>query len=520
MLQTEQSKKETAEETTEDTDMSRASEPHSTSEPTVAAGLRSGEWTDNLAVQGIANILNINIRVINTITPDWIHDIHPRQRKSDNTITIGLMGELHYVALENVSTETERSESEAARKRKEMAEEEDRIAFDRTSKISLRLTQGKTFKNHRINAGLLKCPDNVQTMLRNDTAFRFLKNVRGSPAYWNTILLDLLAMVRQLGTPTWFLTLSAADMQWPEIIQSIAFQYRKTLTDDDMKNMQWEDKCKWLHCNPVTAARQFQHRLDLFFMEFIGGKANPIGKLQDYMIRTDFQARGSPHAHTILWIKDALKIDVNTDEEVISFIDKFQTCAIPEEEEDPDLRSLNVAEECRADDLKAKLRKVGSAFLNNREISAQEAVYRLMPMPLKKASRKVVFVNSAPKDKWVSILRPKRLLQEMDNNDENIFCTSPLDRYASRPNELENMCMAEFVQTLANTYTNTGKDATDEATDHIPDVLDGSDVNEAGEQEDEDAEAESRYPSHTTLQNGLITAPNFMPVFQQSLGKH
>ncbi|KAK4327750.1 hypothetical protein Pmani_001792 [Petrolisthes manimaculis] len=180
----------------------------------------------------------------------------------------------------------------------------------------------------------------------------------------------------------------------------------------------------------------------------------------------------------------------------------------------------NVAEECRADDLKAKLRKVGSAFLNNREISAQEAVYRLMPMPLKKASRKVVFVNSAPKDKWVSMLRPKRLLQEMDDNDENIFCTSPLDRYASRPNELENMCMAEFVQTLANTYTNTGKDATDEATDHIPDVLDGSDVNEAGEQEDEDAEAKSRSPSHTTLQNGLITASNFMPVFQQSLGKH
>jgi hypothetical protein len=40
----------------------------------------------------------------------------------------------------------------------------------------------------------------------------------------------------------------------------------------------------------VTASRQFKHRLDQFFIEFIGGKANPIGELQDYMIRIEFQA--------------------------------------------------------------------------------------------------------------------------------------------------------------------------------------------------------------------------------------
>jgi hypothetical protein len=79
--------------------------------------------------------------------------------------------------------------------------------------------------------------------------------------------------------------------------------------------------------------------LDQFFKEFIGGKANPIGELQDYMIHIKFQARGSPHAHTILWIKDAPKLYVNTDEEVISFIDKYQTCVIPDEE-NTNLRNL------------------------------------------------------------------------------------------------------------------------------------------------------------------------------------
>ena len=206
--------------------------------------------------------------------------------------------------------------------------------------ITLQQTCGQTFQNRTVNAGLVKSSDNLQAMTHTDTAFKFLKNVCGSPAYWRTVLLDLLAMVRQLGMPTWFLTLSAADMQWPEVIQSIAHQYGKVLTFDDVKAMPWEEKCKWLRSNPVTASRQFKHRLDQFFKEFIGGKAHPIGELQDYMIRIEFQARGSPHAHTILWIKDTPKLDVNTDEEVISFIDKYQTCVIPDEEDAANLRNL------------------------------------------------------------------------------------------------------------------------------------------------------------------------------------
>ncbi|XP_035700338.1 uncharacterized protein LOC118432825 [Branchiostoma floridae] len=205
--------------------------------------------------------------------------------------------------------------------------------------ISMRQTRGHTFQNKTINAGLMKNTDNVQAMLRTDMAFKFMRNIRGSPAYWNTVLLDLLAMVRQLGIPTWFLTLSAADMQWPEVIQSIAHQYGKTLTAEDIKNMPWEEKCSWLRYNPVTAARQFNHRLNVFFKEFIGGKANPIGELQDFMIRIEFQARGSPHAHTILWMKNAPKLNVNSDKDIIAFINKHQTCAIPDEEQS-DLRNL------------------------------------------------------------------------------------------------------------------------------------------------------------------------------------
>ena len=66
----------------------------------------------------------------------------------------------------------------------------------------------------------------------NDKAYRFLKNVRGSPPYYQRTFYDLLAMIRQLGTPTWFFTLSAADMKWPDMIQIIARQYGEHFSDE------------------------------------------------------------------------------------------------------------------------------------------------------------------------------------------------------------------------------------------------------------------------------------------------
>ena len=75
-----------------------------------------------------------------------------------------------------------------------------------------------------------------------------------------------------------------------------------------------------------------------FFRVFIGSKSCPIGELQDFMIRVEFQARGSPHAHTILWIKDAPKIGVNTDEEIAQFIDRYQSCSLPVD--DDEMREL------------------------------------------------------------------------------------------------------------------------------------------------------------------------------------
>ena len=194
----------------------------------------------------------------------------------------------------------------------------------KTLRESLLIFMRQTYQQHGNNpldVGFLRRMENVDRLVSSDYAFRFLKNTRGSPSFWHSVLLDLLAMVRQLGPPTWFLTLSAADMHWPEVIRSIALQYGVHLSDDDVKNLTWTEKASWIRKNPITASRMFVHRLSAFLRLVICDKSNPIGEIIDYMERTEFQNRGSPHGHLLLWVKNAPKFGVHSDHEVEKFID-------------------------------------------------------------------------------------------------------------------------------------------------------------------------------------------------------
>ncbi len=46
-------------------------------------------------------------------------------------------------------------------------------------------------------------------------------------------------MLRQLGTPTFFCTFSAAEMRWPEVITAIKAQQGETVNFDELD---WSEK--------------------------------------------------------------------------------------------------------------------------------------------------------------------------------------------------------------------------------------------------------------------------------------
>ena len=108
----------------------------------------------------------------------------------------------------------------------------------------------------------------------------------------------------------------------------------------------------------------------------------------------------------------------------------------------------SISEENKNDDIKTKLGKVGTGFLNNREVSAQEAAFRMLSLPLKKSTRVTVNINTSPIDKRVRLLKPTSVLQEMAGSDTNVFYNSLIDKYAARPDFLENVCLAEFAATF------------------------------------------------------------------------
>ena len=73
----------------------------------------------------------------------------------------------------------------------------------------------------------------------------------------------------------------------------------------------------------------FQHRLEAFFSQYLLSDAHPLGHITDYVIKNEFQMRGLPHAHCLLWVKNAPKIDKEPDNVVCAFIDKYITAVRP-----------------------------------------------------------------------------------------------------------------------------------------------------------------------------------------------
>ena len=467
----------------------------------------------------------------------------------------------------------------------------------------------------QITASQVKDKSFMSDNVRTDKAYRFLKNVRGSPPYYQRTFYDLLAMIRQLGTPTWFFTLSAADMKWPDMIQIIARQYGVSYSDEDVAALSFDEKSNWLRRNPVTAARHFQYRLNSFFRDVLKSKAKPLGEIVDYAIRVEFQSRGSPHAHCVLWVKDAPKYGVDSDEYVCAFIDQYVSCAIPPNDcklkelllmvqqhrhssyckrnkrcrfnfphppspstviarpcsdgemydkaqsvlskvrqvlpdcdpnatiddvltrasvdrdeyiealqvtkggnvvllkREPNEQNINnynpsvmlawqanmdiqyvldayacvmyvasyimkteksmgvllkqVAAEVRTDELRTQLRKIGSAFLDHREVSAQEAVYRLLSLPMRQLSRAVVFVDTNVKKDRIAVLKGRDAIDQLDGDDSDVFQKSLVDRYRHRPDQLQTMCLAEFAASYSTCYNKKNEEV---YNDELPDT--------------------------------------------------
>jgi hypothetical protein len=179
----------------------------------------------------------------------------------------------------------------------------------------------------KINAGNLRNAAYVESLVRKNEGYTFLKNLRGSPPYFQQAKKDLFAMIRQLGPATLFCSFSSAETKWVHLIRILGKVVdNKDYTDSEIKEMSWDKICELIQKEPVTCARHFDYSLRKFISSFLLGKEHPIGEIADYFYRVEQQSRGSCHAHFIIWIKDAPRYGYDSNEDVIKFIDKIITC--------------------------------------------------------------------------------------------------------------------------------------------------------------------------------------------------
>ncbi|CAF1551328.1 unnamed protein product [Adineta steineri] len=427
--------------------------------------------------------------------------------------------------------------------------------------------------------------DYVNGLVHNDDAFAFLRFDRSSPAFWELKKKELMAMNRQLECATMFLTLSAAETQWSELLVILTkVLENKVITLEEAQNLSYEKRCELIRQDPVTCVRYFEHKLKCLW-EILSAPRGPFQgyELVDKDVRTEFQVRGSPHVHALLWLKNAPKYDKNNPESIercVEFIDKLisvsyqptecseelislqrhkhsHTCkqhvngciicrfGIPyfpmsktmilepfsddeklskkEREEIKFLKKNNMNEEqyikmIRAGLKKAKvflkrapneirinaynpmimslhranmdiqyildpytclkycveyinksengiskllrevlnelkkgnhtvterLRVIANKFLNSSEISAQEAVYHILSIPLSVSSRSTVFINTNRPENRISMLKSDEILHELEPDSKHVFVEGLIDMYINRPDEMKDVCLADF----------------------------------------------------------------------------
>ena len=127
----------------------------------------------------------------------------------------------------------------------------------------------------------------IERLVARNNAFSFMSLVKGTPVYQKQFSFNVLVMVKQLGIPTFFLTLSCANLLWEELPHIINKLNDLGLSEEELKKLRYQERCYLLNKNPVVVARYFQHKVEVFFKEII--LDGTLEKTKYYAIRIVFQ---------------------------------------------------------------------------------------------------------------------------------------------------------------------------------------------------------------------------------------
>ncbi|KAJ0453945.1 putative helitron helicase-like domain-containing protein [Helianthus annuus] len=133
----------------------------------------------------------------------------------------------------------------------------------------------------------------------------------GGPRYMHRHYQNALAICRVHGNPQYFITFTC-NVKWPEITR-----YMDNIGSNNSQ-----------HC-PDIIARVFKLKVEDFIKFMKADKT--FGDVAAYLYTIEFQKRGLPHCHTLLWVTEAYKI------QDAAAIDNYITTEFPDPQSEASL---------------------------------------------------------------------------------------------------------------------------------------------------------------------------------------
>ena len=175
------------------------------------------------------------------------------------------------------------------------------LMFNIIKRKTLRQT-GQIFLENNPEVGDLSSEDLTTMLGQPDCGIvekirRFASSVTGTSGYFRTHRLNLQQMCNQLGQPQLFLTFSAADSYWPDLDdflrRGVPLPSEETFQECRLR------RHRQLIENPALADQYFVMRMKSYIKNFL----EPVFGVVDHFFRFEFQHRGSPHAHGVVWLR-------------------------------------------------------------------------------------------------------------------------------------------------------------------------------------------------------------------------
>jgi hypothetical protein len=168
-------------------------------------------------------------------------------------------------------------------------------------------SQAKIFLKQNHEAGRMTTEELKALLEEGDHSIarkmiRYGAKLRGTRAYWHARQNELIDMIRVKGSPHFFFTLSAADLQWPDLRR---FMPQEIPVPEDDSAAARRQRRLALERNPHIAASYLDQRVQIFMKHIIGA----IFEVKHFWYRYESQERGSGHVHGFVWLKNAPNVE-------------------------------------------------------------------------------------------------------------------------------------------------------------------------------------------------------------------